>query len=31
LAIARGEQTIKEGWAKRLREVKSLSKKTSKS
>ena len=27
LAIARGEQTVKEGWAKRLREVKALGKK----
>lgn len=31
LAVARGAQTVKEGWAKRLREVKSLSKKKSKS
>ena len=30
LAIARGEQTVKEGWAKRLRQVKTLAKKTAK-
>lgn len=30
LAIGRGEQTIKEGWAKRLRDVKALGKKTPK-
>jgi len=30
LAIGRGEQIIKEGWAKRLREVKALGKKMSK-
>jgi bifunctional UDP-N-acetylglucosamine pyrophosphorylase/glucosamine-1-phosphate N-acetyltransferase len=30
LAIARGPQTVKEGWAKRLREVKALSEKTPK-
>jgi bifunctional UDP-N-acetylglucosamine pyrophosphorylase/glucosamine-1-phosphate N-acetyltransferase len=30
LTIARGEQTIKEGWAKRLREVKALGKKVKK-
>jgi bifunctional UDP-N-acetylglucosamine pyrophosphorylase/glucosamine-1-phosphate N-acetyltransferase len=30
LAIARGEQTIKAGWAKRLRALKSLGKKTAK-
>jgi bifunctional UDP-N-acetylglucosamine pyrophosphorylase/glucosamine-1-phosphate N-acetyltransferase len=29
LAIARGEQTVKVGWAKRLRQVKALGKKTS--
>jgi bifunctional UDP-N-acetylglucosamine pyrophosphorylase/glucosamine-1-phosphate N-acetyltransferase len=28
LALARGEQTVKEGWAKRLRQVKALGKKT---
>jgi bifunctional UDP-N-acetylglucosamine pyrophosphorylase/glucosamine-1-phosphate N-acetyltransferase len=27
LAIGRGRQTVKEGWAKRLRELKSLVKK----
>jgi len=30
LAIARGEQTVKEGWAKRLRQVKGLGKKAPK-
>ena len=30
LAIARGEQTIKAGWAKRLRALKSLGKKKAK-
>jgi bifunctional UDP-N-acetylglucosamine pyrophosphorylase/glucosamine-1-phosphate N-acetyltransferase len=30
LAIARGPQTVKEGWAKRLREVKALGEKTPK-
>ena len=30
LAIARGEQTIKEGWAKRLRQLKALGKKVKK-
>jgi bifunctional UDP-N-acetylglucosamine pyrophosphorylase/glucosamine-1-phosphate N-acetyltransferase len=30
LALGRGQQTVKEGWAKRLREVKALGKKTPK-
>jgi bifunctional UDP-N-acetylglucosamine pyrophosphorylase / glucosamine-1-phosphate N-acetyltransferase len=30
LAIARGEQTIKPGWAKRLRQLKGLGKKKAK-
>jgi bifunctional UDP-N-acetylglucosamine pyrophosphorylase/glucosamine-1-phosphate N-acetyltransferase len=30
LAIGRGEQIVKEGWAKRLREVKALGKGTPK-
>ena len=30
LALARGEQTVKQGWAKRLRQVKALGKKVRK-